>query len=252
MTTLFKYKIFCETENQYVYTWCDNTQSAPQSCPNNTSHTISNTMSISDKVVSNNVKIQSSILPNNNFMTESFRLSNILPNSTQSMSISYPFDISIITVTMSVINNNGETNDSIDTIIAPDTVIGVNTQTVNISDTVIHVSPTVIANVNVGHFLNITNGTNINNLGRIVSIDNVNSTVTIETMAANTFAPLSYIRLNVYKIKNLLLDSTGTTSLTGVPTLTSRLQSHLPIKLIYTNNSTIYTKSINLIIQYLY
>ena len=58
---VYKYRVYCNTEAKNVFTWAE---SAPTTCPNNTAHTINNnSISIVDKIVSNEVKIQAESVP---------------------------------------------------------------------------------------------------------------------------------------------------------------------------------------------
>lgn len=47
---LYKYRMYCETEETYVYVWLDSEDDPPSLCPNNTNHIIdSNSISIVEK-----------------------------------------------------------------------------------------------------------------------------------------------------------------------------------------------------------
>ena len=48
MTTVYKYRLWCETESTHVYTW---DESEPSVCPNNSSHSIDVSRTTIDAVV---------------------------------------------------------------------------------------------------------------------------------------------------------------------------------------------------------
>lgn len=69
------------------------------------------------------------------------------------------------------------------------------------------VSSTVTDNTAIGYYLNVTDGANVTDLGRVISLDKINHKVYIEKNPDNTYSPLSpsYIRQTVYFIKDYLI-----------------------------------------------
>jgi hypothetical protein len=66
MTTVSKYRIYCETEDDTVYTWAE---SEPTTCPNNTAHTIdTDSISIVDHIEENHVQLQDVAKTSDNFL----------------------------------------------------------------------------------------------------------------------------------------------------------------------------------------
>lgn len=47
---LYKYKLWCETENSWVYIWKDDSENPPNKCPNDTSHTIDETKTAIEEI----------------------------------------------------------------------------------------------------------------------------------------------------------------------------------------------------------
>ena len=56
MSTLNRYRIYCDTESDYVYTWDEST---PTVCPNNNSHTINSTLTVIVDTVSSSGSLNS-------------------------------------------------------------------------------------------------------------------------------------------------------------------------------------------------
>ena len=250
--TTYKYQTYCETEQKYVSVWVGSEDSTPNACPNGADHIISGSWQIIDKIVSNTVVIKSSRIVNNNYMFEGFNIDDIQPNTTKSVSISFPYDIAIICGTTEV--SLEQRGDFMNIIIAPNTMIGVLTSDVTENSNILNVSQTVIDNVSVGFEITLNDMINQESLGRITSIDKVNRTITTAYKTVNSYSadPFVQVLLNIYKIKNLRFMNPCEMKMKGLSTETSMIPKNTKIKVLYTNNSSTVVKNISIYFEYLY
>lgn len=179
MTTkqINKYRVYCNTESQYVYDWNDK---SPITCPNNSAHSIDATSStIVDTVKSQSVNIIQEAGPTGgNYSCESYSFS-IPPGQTVLQNYSWPFNISISSVHFTT--DTSHVGDLITSIIAPGTTLGVTGAAVKAGDTKISVSPSVVQNIQKGMSVSLTDGTNVSNLAKVYLIDCVNNIIQCQT-----------------------------------------------------------------------
>lgn len=143
------------------------------------------------------------------FCSESFKVDVLAEIGKYEKVVSFPFDINIIRGSF---NDLPEfKGDNIELCIAPDTIIGVITQDASIGDNILNVSPTVIENAKIGFWLELTDGTNSNILGRIISIDKAASTVKIQTALTTAFSAStpSLIKMTVFMVPYAYLEGSG-------------------------------------------
>lgn len=124
MSSVNQYRIFCETENVYVYKWDTQT---PTNCPNNNSHTI-NTSTITkiSEISQNQVKIIEETPPSNELSTlDRFRCQGFFLSSEEQLNISHfcwPYPINALNIKFKTnIENIG---DNIECSISPSMCIG--------------------------------------------------------------------------------------------------------------------------------
>ena len=101
MTSVYNYRLFCCTENQFVFSWG---QTTPTTCPNNNQHTIDSTsVVIVDSKDSNNVTIVQ-VQPGatgDNYRVEG-QMINIAANSSTTKDMSWPYNVAIMTINFSI------------------------------------------------------------------------------------------------------------------------------------------------------
>lgn len=198
-----KYRIFCNTENKYTYSWDD---TLPTKCPTDGSHTIdTTTISVIDTINTSTVNINQENVPTGgNYRAESKKVT-IAANSTQSFDFVWPYPISVLTMTFFAGEENH--NDILDTFVAPDTIIGVVVAQGNNGDTVVHVNQTVTDNIKIGYRVNFTDGMSKTFVGECIAIDKQNGTVTLDTPLATAVMPGTYLSIAVNNVKNFILKS---------------------------------------------
>jgi hypothetical protein len=231
----------------------DENQAAPTTCPNNSAHTITSSLTqIVQTRESDAVTINQEDTPTAGrffFDTKQF---TALANQTTSFSFSYPMTISLLDAQfVSAAENTGDTWSWV---IYENTTVGAITSDVAISDTVINVSSTVLDNVDIGFYVNLFDGVNTEQLNRVVAKDSIAGTITVETASSQAFAAATptYVRMSVYFCKDMefghpwnVIFGDGKIRTTTVPANTS-------IKVDYTNNHASDDKRIVVYIEYMY
>lgn len=212
MTTqqLKHWRVYCETEDTYREWWLPTDASTPTTCPVDTNHTITNnlTSEVAIETIVGRVKIEEETIPTQGFfMFEGFK-KDIDGNvgSVTTITKSWPYRISLLEGWF--YSQDDQVGDMVEAVVGPETVTGAITAPVSVSDTEISVGDTVIENTAVGFRLNLTDGVNVADLGRVLSIDSANSTVSVETPSSHAFSPASptYVRQNVDIVKMISLN----------------------------------------------
>jgi hypothetical protein len=171
------------------------------------------------------------------------------PNDWTEKVLTWPIPISFISMSW---QNSGDTGgDNIEMLVDQDKDIGDITQAVVASATVLDVNAAVLSAVEVGYNLKITDGTNTDDLGRGLSIDEDNSKITVETATTNSFASGSSLLMTIVLVPNIKLPSSGTTTIDGRSTKTVPLAANAPFKIRY-NNTNASTKEFSFLLEFLY
>lgn len=100
------------------------------------------------------------------------------------------------------------------------------------------VTSTVIENTMGGYYIKLDDGTNSNDLGRVVHIDSTNSKIYTEVAPTNTYSPLTptYVKQTVYQFLNYMLWNQqkyviGDSKIGG-----QSIPANMPVTVIYKNN----------------
>lgn len=165
---------------------------------------------------------------------------------------SYPYNISVLSVEfVGKAENDGDT---FSVCFAPDTIVGAITSDVSATDTVINVQDSVIANSFVGMKVNITDLTNVDDLGYILEIDKNAGTITVSTAATQAFAAATptYVRIAVESVKDVVIDAvTAPIQVGGSKIGGSFLAANTIIRLHYDNKDGV-AKDFHAILEFLY
>jgi hypothetical protein len=228
---LNKYSIRCSSEGKLVYCWDDK---QPAVCPNNTSHLIDlNSIKVIDTIIQNSVNIiQSTGITGYNFRVESKKI-NIPPNSIYYEDYRWDYPIEIMTVNW--VTDTSNIGDIVDGYVAPDTIIGAITENINIGDTIIHVSSSVLLYIKIGYEVNITNGVNNIFMGEVKNLDFVNNTLLCTIAASDNINSPAYVQMTIHNIMNMHLQP-GTTNLATKSIAASLLTKETKARIKYTNN----------------
>ena len=129
--------------------------------------------------------------------------------------------------------------DNVQLLIAPDTIIGGITGDVAVDDVWLNVQPSVIANTCLGYWLELYDGTNSEDMGRVVEIDSDNNKVKMENAATQTFIPATptYVRQTAKMVPHLYLQSGCHICLGECMIKSSYIPANLTLKIRYNNIS---------------
>ena len=249
--TLYRWRVWCVTDNKHEFSWRDEDEGEPLQCPVNSSHTIDSSQNkIVGIVEPNTVKIKEEEIPvGGNYFLESINF-NVPGNSDVTHSFSYPFPINIINAQAQVeLEHKGDT---MVWEVAPNTVIGTTTSIISILDTVIPVSSTVTDNIKVGFFVSLFNGLLTENLGRVIEVNSDNGTITVENPSTQLFSLLTptYVRMTVRYV-DVEFGEPGRVAIAKSKIGTSHLPANTQVNCIYTNNGND-QKRITFYMEYLY
>jgi hypothetical protein len=204
-STVYLYRAHCIEENIDITEWGT---SPPTLCPNDHSNRELDPNSIS--IVNTISQQQFTALENSDGWYQATSFVMDIPagatGTVYTKDTSWPADIIIWQTDIYTDNTIDGTGDVIDLIAAPDTIIGAITVGANIGDTVLNMSPTVFGILTRGIDITITDGTNRNELGYVISINIINNTVTVQNPLTNNFAPGSLIYLNIHTIRHLYVN----------------------------------------------
>jgi hypothetical protein len=225
-----KYRLFCNTEQTYHFVWSDST---PTTCPANNQHEIDNvTISIIDSITTSAVNIvQESVPTGGNYRVEGRKL-DISANSTQSEDIVFPYQLSVLTITIHTSEENED--DILNCYIAPNTTVGVLTQAATQGDTTLHVWPTVVANMKVGYRVSIVDSVPID-LGECIAMDTVNNTITLQSGIPQGFDNGSFVQMTINNVKNFVLKGDTVYELARKTIGSSALAPGLVVRIQYQN-----------------
>lgn len=200
MSTIYKWRIRCNTDDKFEYIW---NETEPVICPSNGTHKIDTSLTcIVDKIKPNVLKIkEESTETGGNFRCET-RTINIEPNTINTNIFNYKYPVSIFAVYFTTTSTHE--GDIVESFIAPDTPIGLITSNVVKNDNIINVSSSVIENVMIGYDIKITDKDNTDSLGKIIFIDKERSQITTENKCINNFkvSNQTYILLTIKILEN--------------------------------------------------
>ena len=252
MATLYKYALTCSDESVTKHVWRSEGDPVPTKCPDDTSHTIvSSSIRIVDKRENNKVVVQEEEVPTGgNFRIESVTF-DIPAGQTHAENKSWNYNVSVLDVFY--VSTSDHVGDNIEIIVAPDTTIGVITANVDIGDTVINVSQTVIDYTMVGYNINLNDGVNNDNLGPVTSIDKDNLTITCTNPTTNAFSAVSptYVVQNIYMLRDFEIGPPFHIPIGDGKIGGSSIPAGTVVRVNYTNNGIV-TKRFVPYIEYLY
>lgn len=233
--TISYYRYFCNTENIYVYNWNDCT---PVCCPNDITHHIdNNSVSVIDSVDSNTTTInQKSGDIEGNYRVES-KVIYIPANQTSSVVLSWPFNISIMTLNWT--SSQIHKGDIINGFVAENTIIGKITKQTNIGDTVLHVSPSVFEHINKGYLVSVTDGQQSINMEQCISMDKAAGIITCENSVTTSLNAGSYLQITVNNIRNFHILEPESVRLANKHLSSSPISAGTKVKFQYQNNGSI-------------
>lgn len=249
--TVNQYRIYCNTEAKNIYQWG---QQPPTTCPNNTAHIVNlNSISITDEQGPALFSIKEESTPTGgHYRTETETINAVAgPNVTTKLQYSWPFDISVLTIYL--LPSAANAGDNLSITVAADTVYGILGNDVFAGTTVIPVSQSVIDYIAKGYYAALNDGTNADSLGRVISINAINNTITVETATIHSFSASTptQVQVSVKPVDNIELVS-GLQYTVGMKKIgASFIPANTMVTVEYVNK-TVVPKKLVLTYEYLY
>jgi len=161
MATVYRYRIYCNTEAQWKYVWGP---TPPVACPTDTAHPVNpDSISIIDEVSTTELKIKEVTAPSGQppvggYYRLKSQAFDALANSTTTSSFVYPYPVGILSGTLKT--DLTHTGDIISIGAAYDTTVGTIAADVITNDVVIPVPPSVLAvpYIRTGGHIRLTDG----------------------------------------------------------------------------------------------
>lgn len=209
MTNVTNYRIYCETESDWVEGWG---ASEPTTCYNDTAHTV-NANSVQDlQTVSDSLVIvqEESISTGGNLQLESYTFdvpSSGTTGEITTFGITYPIPVNLLSFTVCPTDKN--IGDCVSADVGYHTTIGAITENVDMGVsggiTGFGVSQTVMDYLNLGYQVTLTNGVTSCEMGRCIMKDVVNNKISTEFSSITDFSVASptYVQQTVEMVRNL-------------------------------------------------
>lgn len=247
MTTLTKYRIYCNTEDSWVE---GAGESPPTVCYNNNTHTV-NQNSIQELVSLSETEVvikEEDVKTGGNFQTTSFDV-NTPANSTTDHDISWPYPVSALAMHFHTADEHY--GDVINVCVGPDTLIGSITsdispatewvsqnhtigQTVTYNNNVFTCTTNTISNevptdttywttglevgvtsdaiqyAYIGHYIKLSDAVNTDNVKRVLSKDTQNNKIYVEGNVNNSYtAGTTQVLRSVYTMLDYIIGPSG-------------------------------------------
>ncbi|HPI81866.1 MAG TPA: hypothetical protein PK122_01390 [Candidatus Paceibacterota bacterium] len=169
--------------------------------------------------------------------------------TTKIKDFSWPFPIALKSGTIFV--SSAMVGDELEVHVAPNTLVGALIAPLNVGDTSMYVSPTVLENVKRGYYVGLYQpGADGIEISRVISIDTENSALKIYPSDVSANAG-SYIAMCSKIIPYLYMSHTEKIEIGKQMPTGQRVPANIPIRVIYKNNNGL-DKKVSFFIEYLY
>lgn len=234
-TQLYQYRIYCIEEAIFAYVWASDT---PTLCPNNhADRTIDTNQTVIISRTGNNYVIAGQdTLKNFQHTCVPMNVPAMTPGTIYTHTFSWPMTIQIWKTEF--YTGTEHLNDRFTIFVAPDTVVGVLTLPASIGATTITVSPTAVTNqlISCGIDIELDDGVNSENPGRITAFDTTLNTITFETPLTQAFLATTSVKLNMKVVNDIVLHRTGFVYKIGEKGLKGKtIPANTPLRGEYTN-----------------
>ena len=206
MSILYKYRLYCNVENEYVSMW---SETVPTLCPHDHLDRTNITSIVVIETMANDMVICKDSAPGAGWYQSSTVKLEIpmgTPGDITEVITIYPFDLYIWSASLSQPNN--AEGDTFTYVVAPDTILGVLTQNALIGNTSVYLSTESAAffYLTRGCEISFTDGINTQYVDRVTALDTANGIVSFETPLVYDFNIGTYLRFTVYPIRNHVMD----------------------------------------------
>lgn len=164
---------------------------------------------------------------------------------------SWPYDIALMSGTLSVIDSM--VGDEVIIEVGPNTLIGALISPLNVGDTSVYVSDTVISNIKIGYYLELYNPSGDTGyvLGQVYSKDIANNCLEIGTPSDTSANAGSYVSTHAKIVPELYLHSADKIEIGKQIPTGQRIMKGTPVRVHYFNNTNT-AKKISFFVEYLY
>jgi hypothetical protein len=251
MTTVYYYRIYCNTEDKWKYVWGE---TEPVVCPNISEHTINpNSTFLSSIVSEKTFSLKEEQIPTGGHYGvhgECLNVTEINGNlSIKETLFHYP--INLLSIKMCA--NESNIGDVIEGIVAPNTTIGAITTHLAVNDTIAYVTNTVTDNIKIGYIVYFTDGVNSSCGGSISAINRSNGSITYSCPLVNAYSATSptYVQMGIKMMSSITIGATGIYEFGLSAIGGSYIPEQTVGRIIYKNNSQI-PKQFSYHFDYLY
>ncbi len=208
LTSVVRYKIYCETESKYVEGWGT---TSPTACYTNTAHTVNpNSVQVLETVARSQVKIiEDSVNIKRNVRVEPISFTEVAIGATQHRTFQFKFVTSMYSFQFMTDDTNK--GDELSIAINKDTPLGLITQNVSAGATTIYPPAAIFTYGWQGFNVYLSDGTNLDDLGDIITLNQAAGTITVSTPAVHSFSSSNTLLLmTYYTMKSLIIGPPGT------------------------------------------
>jgi hypothetical protein len=187
MSTLYKHRIFCNTDNRWAYKWTE-TPAILTTCPDDTTHAVQPGSASIDEEKSDNAVVinkEPGVVTHGNVRVDTVVLS-AGAGASVTVTKAWLYDIAIYTLRAGVTADCVGCDLTLEA--APRTTVGVLTADAPTGTTVLNVSPTAAANITPGNVVTLQQGVTIQELGVATAVDTAANTITVELPTTSGFA----------------------------------------------------------------
>jgi hypothetical protein len=249
-----EYRVYCNHEEDFFNVILSDGL-APTVCPNNNTHSIDGsktyiTKSYDPKVVS--IREETTPTQGNHLIKGYDYIINAGINVVTVHDFQFNRPVSVLSLCITA--DSTQVNDILNVVAAPFTTIGLVISDLLIGGNTITVSPTVIAALNSGYYVRLTNGTNIQDFGEVLSIDPLTSQVTLEDESIYNFLGTStmvFVQMTIPRLINFIIRTPGLIPFGNKKIGGTYIPNGTILRISYTNKS-ILAKTLSFVIEHLY
>ena len=196
MSTINKYRVWCDTDSKWEYMWAETT---PTKCPTNTAHSIDSAkITIVDKVTEDLMTIREEDVVTGGHYQACFH-KIIIPSGSSEVihDVTFPHPISLLAAEWT--NSADIAGDEIEFVVAPNTIVGALASGVASGITVLPVQQSVIDNIKLGYHCDLYSASGVQDIGRVVDINDNYNTVTVDLSTTQSYSAAwpTYFRMHI-------------------------------------------------------
>lgn len=235
----YRFSMFCETENKTVLgVYSAASEPTPTQCPHDPAHTITATsVKLLSKTYADEFRLASK---ETGFNNSHFWAQNVLLNiadhqNPQHTDVTFPIPVCIFKIQFNI--KSYSLGDKIDLVMAPNTNIGLISGAVSVGDNKITLAASQLKFLDEGYSLQLSDGVNTQDMGKIIAKDWTTNQVTMEEKSDYNFALGGSFALLSVVFASLTFNQVGEYVLGNETNLASVLPADVVMRLTYCNLS---------------